>query len=109
MLNKLMDNLPRALLAAFRNRRSSQSLSHHCPGNNPSNRAVLRLCNTAGQYLDDSHVQQLQASSMVHVSSVRTAGSQFTLSFKNCKKVCTILKCLVFQYLCDILHNMFNH
>jgi sterol regulatory element-binding transcription factor 1 len=71
-LNKLTDPLPRAVLAAFRSRRASLSLSCHHPGNNPSNKAVLRLCNTAGQYLGDSLTYNSckQDNSMVHVSSV---------------------------------------
>ncbi|XP_069702898.1 sterol regulatory element-binding protein 1 [Periplaneta americana] len=66
-LNKLTDPLPRAVLAAFRSRRASLSLSRQRPGNTTSSKAVLRLCNTAGQYLDDSLTFSSckQASSMV--------------------------------------------
>jgi hypothetical protein len=72
-LNKLTDPLPCAVLAAFRSRRALLSLSHHRPGNSPSNKAVLRLCNTAGQYLDESltYGSCKKANSMVHVSSVQ--------------------------------------
>jgi hypothetical protein len=70
-LNKLTDPLPHAVLVAFRSRRASLNLSRHCPGNNPSNKAVLRLCNTAGQYLDDSLTFSSckQDNSIVHVSN----------------------------------------
>jgi hypothetical protein len=68
-LDKLTDPLPRAVLAAFRSHRALLSSSHHCPGINHN---ILRLCNTAGQYLDDSltYSSCKQTNSTVHVSAV---------------------------------------
>jgi sterol regulatory element-binding transcription factor 1 len=69
-LYKLTDHLPRAVLTAFRSRRASLSLSRHHPGISPSSKAVLKLCNAAGHYLDDSltYSSCKQASTTVHVS-----------------------------------------
>ncbi|PNF43046.1 hypothetical protein B7P43_G05564 [Cryptotermes secundus] len=68
-LCKQNDPLTHAVLAAFGSRRASLSLSHHHPGINLSSKAVLKLCNTAGQYLDDSltYSSCKQASSTVHL------------------------------------------
>ncbi|KAG8226034.1 hypothetical protein J437_LFUL004155 [Ladona fulva] len=49
-LEKLNDPLPRALLLAFRAHRALLSR----PSRGTSSRAVLRLCNSAGQLLDDA-------------------------------------------------------
>ncbi|XP_071445598.1 sterol regulatory element-binding protein 1 [Hetaerina americana] len=50
MLEKMNDPLPRALLLAFRAHRALLSR----PSRGTSSRAVLKLCNTAGQLLDDA-------------------------------------------------------
>jgi hypothetical protein len=71
-LNEMTDPLPRAVLAAFRSRRASLNLGRRRPGNNPSNKTILRWCNMAGQYLEDSLTYNSckPANSLVHVSSV---------------------------------------
>ncbi|XP_066999695.2 sterol regulatory element-binding protein 1 [Anabrus simplex] len=54
-LDLLNDPLPRAVLAAFRSRRASLGLCKpRRPGMTTSSKAILSLCNTAGQLLDDS-------------------------------------------------------
>ncbi|XP_046393991.1 sterol regulatory element-binding protein 1 [Ischnura elegans] len=50
LLEKMNDPLPRAVLLAFRAQRALLSR----PSRGTSSRAVLRLCNTAGQLLDDA-------------------------------------------------------
>ena len=54
LLNKQTDPLPRAVLAAFRSRRASLSKSQSYAGNKTNSKTILKLCNTAGKYLDDS-------------------------------------------------------
>lgn len=54
-LDRLNDPLPRAVLTAFKSRRTSLGLGKpRRAGVNSSSKAILRLCNTAGQLLDDS-------------------------------------------------------
>jgi sterol regulatory element-binding transcription factor 1 len=71
-LNDMTDPLPQAVLTAFRSRRASLNLGCRHPGNNPSNKTILRWCNMAGQYLEDSLTYNSckQANVLVHVSSV---------------------------------------
>lgn len=68
-LNEMTDPLPRAVLAAFRSRRASLNLGRRRPGNNPSNKTILRWCNMAGQYLEDSLTYNSckPANSLVHL------------------------------------------
>ncbi|GLG96286.1 uncharacterized protein GBIM_03088 [Gryllus bimaculatus] len=54
-LEKLNDPLPKAIIAAFRGRRASLGLLKPRRSSlTANNKTVLRLCNTAGQLLDDS-------------------------------------------------------
>jgi hypothetical protein len=70
-LNEMTDPLPLAVLTAFRSRRASLNSSRHA-GNTPNNKTILRWCNVAGQYLEDSltYSSCKQANSLVHVSNV---------------------------------------
>jgi sterol regulatory element-binding transcription factor 1 len=89
-LNEMTDPLPRAVLAAFRSRRASLNLSHG--GNNPSNKTILRWCNMAGQYLEDSltYSSCKQTNSLEHVSSVIYEGQLIIFFCMECVRCALI-------------------